>query len=314
VHPRDVTADDQSDAALVVLAQRGDLAALATLFQRHRARLYAVAIGVLRDRDEAADAVQDTFITALTRISSVHDPTAIQGWLRAVMRNACRMRMRYRQPTPMEYLPDVVDPDPDPAQLLENRYVRDWIWSCLASLNAEDRLTLLLRHFSRCASYQAIATVTAVPVGTVRSRLHRAHTRLADELRTATDALHDQRRLESERRAAWHDFYQVVLDAPEPRTYQRMFNADVHVRDSGGSWTGIEDWVAEERPAIELGVRAAVVGVTAAADVTVLEIDFTNPPEAPDHCPPRSTFVHRLDRGRTTQLAINYYLRGADGT
>jgi RNA polymerase sigma factor (sigma-70 family) len=291
---------------LVVQAQRGDLIALSTLLQRHRARLYAAAIGVLRDREEAADAVQDAFVTALTRISSVNNPAAIHGWMRAVLLNACRMRMRHRRPTPVDSLPDLTYPDPNPEQLLESQ-TREWIWSCLACLNEEDRLTLLLRHFSRCASYKDIATVTDVPVGTVKSRLHRAHTRLADILqRTETETSHDQHRLESDRRAAWDDFYRVVLRAPEAKTYRSMFDTHVHIHDSGGTWSGIEDWVAEERPAIELGVRATLVGLTAAADLTILEIDFTNPPEAPDHCPARSTFVHRLDHGRTRQLAIHY--------
>ena len=86
-----------------------------------------------------------------------------------------------------------------------------------------------------------------MPVGTVKSRLHRAHTRLADILqRTETETSHDQHRLESDRRAAWDDFYRVVLRAPEAKTYRSMFDTHVHVHDSGGTCSGIEDWVAED--------------------------------------------------------------------
>jgi RNA polymerase sigma-70 factor (ECF subfamily) len=70
--------------------------------------------------------------------------------------------------------------------------------------------------------------------------------------------------------------------------------------------TGIDDWVAEERPAVEVGVRASIVGVVASPGLTVPEIDFINPPEAPGHCPPRSTFVHHLADGRTARLVIHY--------
>ena len=294
-----------TDADLVTLAQCGDVSALATVFQRHRPMLYATAIGILADREEAADAVQDTFVTALTQITSVHDPAAIGGRLRGGGQRVPDAAAP-TTPTPMEHLPDLVDPDLDPEQLVLGQATRDWIWSGLAALSADERLTLLLRHFSRCASYQAIAEVTAVPVGTVHgSGLHRAHTRLAHMLQqVAADAGHDQRRLEAQRLAAWQDFYDVVWQAPEPHTYRSMFQPDVQVRDDAGTWTGIEDWVAEERPAIELGVRAEVVGLTAVADLTLVEIDFTNPVEAPHHCPPRSTFVHRLRRGRTQELAI----------
>ena len=45
-----------------------------------------------------------------------------------------------------------------------------------------------------------------------------------------------------------------------------------------------------------LGVRAQIGGIWASSDLTILEIDFTNPASAPDHCPPRSTFVHHCWR------------------
>jgi hypothetical protein len=54
-------------------------------------------------------------------------------------------------------------------------------------------------------------------------------------------------------------------------------------------------------------VRAEIVGLAASRDLTVLEIDFTNPPWAPDHCPASSTFVHRLDHGRSARVDIYYH-------
>lgn len=58
--------------------------------------------------------------------------------------------------------------------------------------------------------------------------------------------------------------------------------------------------------AIALGVRARIVGVVASRDITVIEIDFTNPHWASDHCPPRSAFVDRLAGERTRRLDIHY--------
>jgi hypothetical protein len=55
-----------------------------------------------------------------------------------------------------------------------------------------------------------------------------------------------------------------------------------------------------------LGVRAQIVGIWASSDLTILEIDFTNPDRAPGHCPPRSTFVHYLGGGRSRRLDIHY--------
>jgi hypothetical protein len=72
-------------------------------------------------------------------------------------------------------------------------------------------------------------------------------------------------------------------------------------------WHGLADWSAEERAAISIGVRASLAGLTATRDITVLEIDFHNPPSAEQHCPPSTTFVHHLDQGRFAKLDIYYH-------
>jgi hypothetical protein len=215
-----------SDAALASLAQGGDVEALAALLDRCRPSLYAAAVGLLGNRADALDAVQDTFVVA---------------------------------------------------------------------------------HFTRCTSYEAIARVTSVPVGTVRSRLNRARRRLADVLMaTASGTPMSHADLEAAQRTRWEEFYRLVHQQPVPRTYQELFAPDVDVRDPAGHWYGIEAWSAEEHDAITLGVHASVVGVLASSELTVLEIDFSNPATWPDHCPPQATFVHRLSKGRSRQLRIHY--------
>src|SRR5262245_26385924 len=82
------------DAALVELARAGDVEAMAGLFERYRASLYASAMSMLRNREDALDAVQETCVIALARLASVRDPAAVGGWLHTVLRNTCRMRLR----------------------------------------------------------------------------------------------------------------------------------------------------------------------------------------------------------------------------
>ncbi len=145
-------------------------------------------------------------------------------------------------------------------------------------------------------------------MGTVRSRLSRARTRLAGALKASTaSAQRDQARLEAARRRDWEDFYCALHDAPEPRTYRDLYAPEVIVGDGIGSWRGIEPWSAEEREAIDVGVRAKVTGLVASGDLTVLEVDFCNPPSAAGHCPPSSTFVHHLVNRRTARLDICYH-------
>ncbi len=181
------------------------------------------------------------------------------------------------------------------------------MWAALEGLNPDDRLTVMLRYFSRCRTYEAIAAVTAVPVGTVRSRLHRARSQLNDALaRTLDGSALSYVDLERATRETWEGFYAELHEKPVPRTYLNAFSPDVEVTDRVGWWRGIEEWSAHEREAIKLGVRARIVGVMAKRELNVLEIDFTNPAWASDHCPPRSTFVHRLPSGRSRRLDITY--------
>ena len=295
-----------SDTELGGLARAGDVQALGVLFERCRPSLYAAALGILGSRADAHDAVQDACVTALLRIGQLRDGGAGRAWLHRVLRNVCLMRIRQYREVPVAEieLPTMV---PGPEAAVERHVMREWVWEALESLSTEERATVMLRHFTRCDSYDAIAQITAVPIGTVRSRLNRARARLSDRLRsTVADSPIDRIEFETSQRRTWENFYQTLHEQPVPRTYRELFVNDIDVRDTAGEWHGVKQWSAEEREAISLGVRATVVDVLPSSDITVVEVDFSNPAQAPDHCPPHATFVHRLRNGRSTQLRVHY--------
>jgi len=301
-----VEAIAMSDAELGSLARAGDVQALAGLLERCRPSLYAAAIGLLGNRADALDAVQDTFVIALVRLAELRHAGAARAWLHTVLRNVCLMRVRQRREIPSAgvELPDVV---PGPEEALEGHVMREWVWHALDGLSADERLAIMLRHFTRCTSYAAIARVSAVPVGTVRSRLNRARARLAEALMaTAAGTPLSHTGIVAAQRRQWEEFYRIIHDRPVPRTYQALFAPDVDVRDPAGHWRGVTAWSAEERAAITLGVRAKIMDVFASGGITIVEIDFSNPAEWPDHCPPQATFIHRLNGGRSCQLRIHY--------
>lgn len=296
-----------SDAALVARARAGEVEALAALLERYRPSLYAVAIGLLHSRDEALDAVQETCVIALVKLGTLRDPAAVGGWLHRVVRNACLMRLRRNERETPTAEVDVPASVPAPEEAIDQLALRDWVWAAISTLTPDDRATVMLRYFSRCQSYEAIASVTGVPVGTVRSRLHRVRSQLSSALRnTASGTALAHVDLERSRRSDWEGFYAEVHEAPVPNTYRSTYAPEVEVTDRVGRWRGVEEWSAHEREAIDIGVRANIVGLVASRDVTVLDIDFTNPDWADDHCPPRSTFVHRLAAGRSRRLDIHY--------
>jgi RNA polymerase sigma-70 factor (ECF subfamily) len=308
VHRKHVTTAFVSDAELVHLARGGESEAMAVLLERHRAALYAAALAILPDRDGAMDAVQETCVIALTRMDDLRDPAAVGAWLRTVVRNCALAQLRRgrRELTTGDAGSQVVAADADHA--LDEQSQRDWLWRALDLLPEDERIALVLRHFTRCDSYEAIAAVCGVPVGTVRSRLNRARRRLLETLTTHVETSgRDQRALEASRTEEWAAFYGRLQETPEPATYRDLFHGDVAVKDSGGSWNGIEAWAAEEREAIDIGVRASLIGVVASRAVDVVEVDFHNPPWAAGHCPPSSTFVHHLRDSRSARIAIYYH-------
>jgi RNA polymerase sigma-70 factor (ECF subfamily) len=280
--------------------------AVAGLLERHRPSLYAAAIGLLGNRADALDAVQDTCVVALGRLGDLHNPAAAKRWLHTVLRNVCLMRLRQRREVPAEYV-EPTGTVPSAEELVERQAVREWVWQAIAALSADERLTVMLRYFTRCSSYDSIATVTSVPVGTVRSRLNRARARLAASLvATVAGTPMSRNRLEVGRHAQWADFYRTLHERPVAATYRELFAPNVDVCDAVGHWVGVHNWSAHEHEAIGLGVRATLLGVLASDDITVLEIDFANPEQWPDHCPPHATFIHRLHDGRSTRLRIHY--------
>ena len=83
-----------SDAQLVKAAQKGNVASLGNLLERHRASLHASALQLLGYGPHVEDAVQDTFLVALRKIDQVREPAAVGGWLHMVLRNIYYTRLR----------------------------------------------------------------------------------------------------------------------------------------------------------------------------------------------------------------------------
>ncbi|SFT31963.1 RNA polymerase sigma factor, sigma-70 family, partial [Streptomyces sp. ok210] len=155
----------------------------------------AVALAVLGHSQDAEDAVQEAAIIALRSIGDVRDPNAVGPWLRMVVRNTCRAQLRKMSAIPMaEPMKSVtrerLDDPSDPAEMLEQHALRDWVWSALEDLPSNLRLVTMLRYFTDVRTYDDIATVCATPVSTVRSRLHKARSKLVDGLLSSVDQVH----------------------------------------------------------------------------------------------------------------------------
>ncbi|WP_317770232.1 RNA polymerase sigma factor [Streptomyces prunicolor] len=207
------------DASLTRAAQAGEVAALVLLLERHRAGMRAVAVSILGPGADADDVMQDAALTALLRIGDVRDPEAVGAWLRMIVRNAARLVLREAGVVqPVDELP-LRSTHVGPEQWLERNALRDWVWAALEELSPALRMPLVLRHFATgVTSYERIAEVCGIPVGTVRSRLSQGRVKLAAALAATADAPHGdaEQRVRASRNEARELLAAAAQKGPRP--------------------------------------------------------------------------------------------------
>lgn len=147
----------------------GDETALACLVAKHRGRLVRTATNLLRDRHEAEDVAQEAFLKAFRELAKLRDDRAFSGYLYRICVRLCMDRLRLKKAELVEF----DSAQPHEGGHVENRVV---IEKLLAQLPADLRATLVLREIEQL-SYEEVAEVMRVPIGTVRSRLHSARER-----------------------------------------------------------------------------------------------------------------------------------------
>ena len=165
----------------------GDSEAFGRLVTRYQDRLYNSMVHYLRNETEAEDVVQETFILAFTRLGSFQGKSAFYTWLYRIAFNTAISRSRRRRPR-ISVERDLagagtgLDGDgPRPDERLQQDERASELMAALGRLNEEHRAILVLREMDEL-SYEEISDILETPVGTVRSRLHRARGQLREEL------------------------------------------------------------------------------------------------------------------------------------
>lgn len=175
---------DHTDAELVAGVLAGDREAFAAVYDRYADRLHDFCHSVLRDRDEAADAVQDTFVLAAQRLAQLNDPERLRPWLYAVARSVALRRLRARQRVVLDEVEDMADSDPGPHRAAERAALRDLVWSAAAGLSDRDRALLDL-HVRQGLDGAELGEAMGVPAGHAYVLL----SRLRDQVERSLGAL-----------------------------------------------------------------------------------------------------------------------------
>ena len=174
-------ADDESE--LITRARAGEVGALDALMNRHRARILNLAYQITRDRDLAEDCAQESFVRAFSKLNLFRAQSSFATWLTRIALNVA-LEKRRRCLT-ISSLDDENNQREmkAPAVDFENRLALEW---ALDQISEPLRVALILREWHGL-TYEEIAAVCEIPVGTVRSRLSAAR----DEFRRLWTQMED---------------------------------------------------------------------------------------------------------------------------
>ncbi len=195
--PQLETASPTSDRELVERVQKDDEAAFRELFDRYHRRAFAVAFGVVKNKQDALDIVQEAFIKVHRHIGNFQGSSSFYTWLyRIVMNLSIDQVRRTKKGRNLDYddrvgrdagdvagdgalLPKILDGNPGKTML--RRELAEAIQAALDELPEYHRAVILLREVQGL-SYEEMASVLKVPKGTIMSRLHHARNKMKASL------------------------------------------------------------------------------------------------------------------------------------
>ncbi len=179
---------EERDEDLVRRAVEGDRDAFGIIVERHERRVYNLALRMTGREEDARDATQDAFLMALRKLASFRGEAAFTTWLHRVTVNTCYDLLRKRSRTPL--LSTVDDHEPEPPAWPDHADATDLSIDVQRALLAvpEDYRVVMILHDVQDLPYEEVAAIVGIPVGTVKSRLHRGRVALARALRGRSGA------------------------------------------------------------------------------------------------------------------------------
>ena len=190
-----------ADQQVVVWAQDGDEAAFRELIRRYQRPIFSIIYRMVGDRELAEDLAQETFIKVLNAIDSYRPEHKFSSWIFKIANNAAidHLRRRELETLSLDGAPDAItaerqgatalqvrDRAESPLDEMEARELGSQIERAIARLRPEYRSCIMLRHVEGRA-YEEIAEILGLPLGTVKTYIHRARA----ELRAALGPLRD---------------------------------------------------------------------------------------------------------------------------
>ena len=176
------------DGQLIEQTLAGVTAAFGQLVRKYQDRLYNTIVHVVGNAEDAQDVVQEAFVQAFLKLESFQQSSAFYTWLYRIAFNVAATHGRRKRPmASVEQIREATGEEPidgqvNPPERLEQDERCRQVRQAIAALSEEHRTVLVLREMDGCC-YETIAEILQLPIGTVRSRLHRARLQLREELK-----------------------------------------------------------------------------------------------------------------------------------
>jgi RNA polymerase sigma-70 factor (ECF subfamily) len=179
-------AEGLGDAECVKRVQKGDSDCFEILVKRHQKATFNLVYRLLGDYDDAAEVTQEVFFSAYKAINSFRGDAHFSTWLYRIAFNHASTRRRslnlsQQRYAPLDNLDIAKDGEADPADALEQKEIQEQVQRALNYLDQSDAALILLRDLQD-VPYEEVAAMLDIPLGTVKSRLHRARQALRAKL------------------------------------------------------------------------------------------------------------------------------------
>jgi RNA polymerase sigma factor (sigma-70 family) len=177
------------DGELVAAAKEGHQAAFGELFARYSQRILRTTLRITRNREDAEDALQDSFLNALVHIGSFEGRSSFSSWLTRIAINTALMKLRKNRAYPEvsierptgeggEFVPyESADPEPDPEERFAQRQRETIVAGAIRSLRPTLRQIIEIRRLQE-SSMRETAKMLRISTAAAKSRLHHARAAL----------------------------------------------------------------------------------------------------------------------------------------
>lgn len=169
---------DEDDQDFIDRALRGDISAFMSLMKKHEHLAFAIAYGILRNREDASEAVQQAVVTSFQKLGSLADRSKFKAWFSQIVRNASLTKLRARDEktvsldAPDSGASEIPDKAASPRHDLETKELLEKVRNVMAKLTHDHAEVLSLFYFSE-KSYSEMAELLGVAIGTISTRMSR---------------------------------------------------------------------------------------------------------------------------------------------